>query len=566
VTEIIYDVAAKEVELPIGNVHPDPFQPRVHPDTELAESIKTQGILQAIRVEPLQELEVECDHCQWSFIELAAEGGHFMIQDGERRFRGAIAAKQATVLAKVVPPATEAERLLKQLTSNTGKPLTVIEEAFAFKRIMEAQGWSQNELAKQLGRPRSLVGDRIRLVELNPIWLKLLETGRLQVSHAPILSQYREVPDEYQEKAAKNITDGQGWQMRRIQEEDAVIPVADFRKIARSAFADYITKLEDVRSYKGPVLELEEEYYSYSGGSTGMKLRKVKFAADITLWRPIKREAEKRRKKAQASMNSGSSGGDRQQRSAGIDRIAKLDLPRAAAGASYSRHYDRVYGESGWRDGLDPETFLANVKPDTLEKSVSSYDANVYSTDKKAIAAAEAKFEQRLNDVLTPALKKLRADIHAALGKYHVTGVGCRHLLPIDATRNPLLVFAQSLEIPGAENIIGEPNHYERRERAIREFVKSLTEDHASLLASALAAWRSGGIKLPDAEAERRKLGGALRGKRFELPTASDATATAKAESKAAGQQRGKEIAIARKNGAKAPAAENAEQFEEAIA
>ena len=87
-------------------------------------------------------------------------------------------------------------------------------------------------------------------------------------------------------------------------------------------------------------------------------------------------------------------------------------------------------------------------------------------------------------------------------------------------------------------------------------------------LATALAAYHAGAIKLPNTAREEQKLASKLMKKPFELPASlePDAKAAEKAAKKEKGQQLGKEIAIARKNGAKAPAAEDAKEPELATA
>jgi ParB family transcriptional regulator, chromosome partitioning protein len=158
----------------IANIHPDPVQPRIHPDADLADSIRSQGILQIFTVEELQVLDAICPDCERTFAELNAIGGQYMIRDGERRWRGAKAAGVKEADVEVVPPMSSGKRLLHQVTFNLHLRLTPIELALAYKSIMEEEGWSQAQLAKELGVAKSTVGDRIRLVDLDPVWLDLI--------------------------------------------------------------------------------------------------------------------------------------------------------------------------------------------------------------------------------------------------------------------------------------------------------------------------------------------------------------------------------------------------------
>jgi ParB/RepB/Spo0J family partition protein len=306
-------------EIPRKLIHPDPDQPRVKVDDGLQASIDSEGIIQAITVRPHPELADE-----------------WMIVDGERRYLGGAHLK--TIPCRIrLDLEDSVDRLITQLAANAGKPLTPIEEARAFKKALDADPkLTQAKLAERLGIPRSTIGDRIRLIEIHPAWMKLIESGKLQVSHAPLIHQYRAVPDDYQVKAAKNVADGEGWQMQKYSEKGDIIPIAAFRDILRDAFKDYVIRLDEVRSYKGPVLEIEEESYGSFYGS-GTKLKKVKYASDVTIWRPIKREAEKRAKKARESSPSSYSGGYQSPMTIALKALKAAGIDVPVAGRSRTR-------------------------------------------------------------------------------------------------------------------------------------------------------------------------------------------------------------------------------------
>lgn len=513
-----HEIAAVEVLLPIAHVHPDPFQPRLDCDAELADSIRSQGVLQAITVEPAQTLDAVCEHCGNAFAELSALG-HYMINDGERRWRGSIAAKQTHILAKIIPPTEEGDRLTRQLTANTGKPLTPFEEAVAFQRLMEVNEWSQVQLAKHLGRPRATIGDRLRLVELDKVWLDLIQSGRLQISHAPIIHQYREVPAEYQAKAAKTIVDGEGWQMRRYKDgADSVIPVADFRKIIRNAFSDYIVKLEQVRSYKGPVLEIEEEQYSYGSGT---KLRKVKYAADIKLWRPIKREAEKRRKKQMAGSGYSSSS-----RAAAAPRKSPHEIdvealeqfvPAAVSSSGEpGKGETKVFSVSrGWGDELDPATLLASLDVSSLRicKPKQRWARPfVVTTDKDAVEKARAAYIESVKEVARSACSKTLSQLSEDVLRLHqLAGPGALELVrALEARRDGaevVLAFALSLEIAASPGKFAGHTHYSVTRRA-----------DAEKLLSALAAVSALKLHLPEFWSLENRLAPKRDAVRFKLP------------------------------------------------
>src|SRR3954452_20462827 len=107
--------------LPVDVIDPDPAQPRLAVDAELADSIVQHGVLQPIQVRPHPEVE-----------------GRWMLVDGERRYRGALGAKLKTIPAQITLEVEDAaDRLVRQIVRNEGKPLTPVEEAKAFRRIID---------------------------------------------------------------------------------------------------------------------------------------------------------------------------------------------------------------------------------------------------------------------------------------------------------------------------------------------------------------------------------------------------------------------------------------------
>lgn len=475
-----------------ATIHPDPEQPRVVADDELQASIDAQGIHQAITVRPHPEIADE-----------------WMIVDGERRWRGGAHLK--TIPCRIRLDLEEpVDRLLTQLTANTGKPLSPIEQARAFKLLLDDEdGLSQAELAKRLGIARSTIGDRIRLIEIHPAWMKLIESSRLQVSHAPLIHQYRAVPDEYQVKAAGKVTAGEGWQIAKYDKAD-VIPIAALRGILRDAFKDYVVKLDEVRSYKGPVLEIEEEVWSYGPGPK--KLKKVKYAADITLWRPIKREAEKRKKKERDS-SPGYAGGQRYEsaftKAIKSLKAAGLELPKRKAGAHREEPKAGeavIFTSSGWEKGLHPKVLLEKLDPSTLVLVDGQYGGDeILTTDEAAVRAAQEAYAKHATDVSKKELEPLRAKLTpAVIEKYAVRGAGVPHLLlAIEPTRGTpkVIALAIGLSIAGAVD-----EDFDEDDAILAN--DSLSD--AEKLLSAIAAVRALDLKVPDEWEISRKISAGL--------------------------------------------------------
>jgi ParB family chromosome partitioning protein len=164
------DGASNELlELPVDAIHPNPKQPRKRFDGEagsgLAESVKRQGIIQPLLVRP------------------RAAGGYELIA-GERRWRAAREAGQATVPA-VVREADDRDTLVLGLIENVAREqLTPVEEARAYAALLDEFNFALGEVAERVGRSKPSVSNRIRLLDLPDDVLGMLERGQLTEGHA----------------------------------------------------------------------------------------------------------------------------------------------------------------------------------------------------------------------------------------------------------------------------------------------------------------------------------------------------------------------------------------------
>ncbi len=155
------------VEVPIDKIARDPDQPReeFEPDAleRLAESLKTRGQIQPIRV--------RWDEAQDKYVLIC----------GERRWRAAGLAGLATMSCVVSEePIDEGELLAIQLIENClREDLRPIEQARAFKNLMERNGWSGNQAAKALGVAQPTVVRALALLELPEPVQDRIEQGTL---------------------------------------------------------------------------------------------------------------------------------------------------------------------------------------------------------------------------------------------------------------------------------------------------------------------------------------------------------------------------------------------------
>jgi ParB family chromosome partitioning protein len=161
--------ATELLELPIDAIHANPKQPRKRFDGEagsgLAESVRSQGVIQPLLVRP------------------RAAGGYEIVA-GERRWRAARDAGQATVPA-VVRVTDDRDTLLLGLIENVAREqLTPVEEARAYAVLLDEFGLTLGEMAERVGRSKPSVSNRIRMLELPDDVLGMLERGQLTEGHA----------------------------------------------------------------------------------------------------------------------------------------------------------------------------------------------------------------------------------------------------------------------------------------------------------------------------------------------------------------------------------------------
>ncbi|MDN6461454.1 MAG: ParB/RepB/Spo0J family partition protein, partial [Corynebacterium flavescens] len=162
-------IGATYREIPIGEISPNPQQPRAVFDEatleELVHSIREFGLLQPVVVRP------------------ASDGGFELIM-GERRWRASAKAGLATIPAIVRD--TKDDALLRDaLLENIHRvQLNPLEEAHAYQQLLEEFGVTQNELADRIGRSRPQVTNMIRLLRLPVSVQKRVAAGTLSAGHA----------------------------------------------------------------------------------------------------------------------------------------------------------------------------------------------------------------------------------------------------------------------------------------------------------------------------------------------------------------------------------------------
>jgi ParB family chromosome partitioning protein len=164
-------------QVPIGQIKPSKLNPRksVGDVAELAQSIKAAGVIEPLIV--------------------VRENGHFELVAGERRLAGARKAGLKTVPV-IVRELTEAERREAMLIENLQREgLTVMEEAGAYKQLLELDGMTQRKLAERVGRSQGHISKRLALLELPAEVGKRVDSGGIRLEDALELTKLSDSPE-----------------------------------------------------------------------------------------------------------------------------------------------------------------------------------------------------------------------------------------------------------------------------------------------------------------------------------------------------------------------------------
>ena len=162
------DLGAEPSEVDVDSIIPGPMQPRTNFDEaaleSLAESIKTHGVVQPLLVRRRDE--------------------GFELIAGERRWRAAKLAGLTRVPVLVKDVADQNLLEIALIENIQREDLNPIEEAQAYRRLIETVGLTQEALATRVGRDRSYIPNYLRLLKLPEDLQKLVIDGRLSTGHA----------------------------------------------------------------------------------------------------------------------------------------------------------------------------------------------------------------------------------------------------------------------------------------------------------------------------------------------------------------------------------------------
>lgn len=190
----------------VDSIRPNPNNPRKNFDEaaleELAASIREVGILQPLVV------VTEVGEGKSLLDVFAGEGAQYRLVCGERRYYAAMRAGLAEVPAVVrtdLTPAQEAEIML--IENLQRKDLDPIEEAQAYRALLDGHGYTQEALGEKLGVSQGHIANRLRLLELPDSVQENISRGIISASHGKVLAGHKNLPEVVLKKAAKAIAD-----------------------------------------------------------------------------------------------------------------------------------------------------------------------------------------------------------------------------------------------------------------------------------------------------------------------------------------------------------------------
>ena len=227
-------------ELSLDLLQPGKYQPRSRMDQDalkaLAESIKTQGVIQPILVRPVAE-------------------GKFEIIAGERRWRASRMAG-LQVVPVVIRNIPDNQALAVALIENIQREdLNPLEQALGIQRLINEFGLTHQAAADALGRSRAAVTNLLRLLELAPPVRDLLADGKLDMGHARallVLPALRQV-ELANETVAKGLT------VRDVEKRVSELIARPKPRIPRAVDRDVARLQEDLAQTLGTAVKIKQK-------------------------------------------------------------------------------------------------------------------------------------------------------------------------------------------------------------------------------------------------------------------------------------------------------------------
>jgi len=219
-------------------VRPNPYQPRkIFSDAalqELASSILEHGLMQPITVRKI--------------------GGSYELIAGERRLKATKLAGLKTIPAVIAEVTTKDSAILALIENLQRENLNFLEESQAYYSVMQDYNYTQQELAKTLGKSQSTVANKLRILKLSPAVQKLLVENNLTERHARALLKLPS--EEYQIKILEKVIK-QELNVKRTEQliEQMLVEIANEEMIKHKENQKVKTYIRDMRLVTNTITE-----------------------------------------------------------------------------------------------------------------------------------------------------------------------------------------------------------------------------------------------------------------------------------------------------------------------
>ncbi|MFH0977270.1 MAG: ParB/RepB/Spo0J family partition protein [Spirochaetota bacterium] len=247
------DIKGRIIDLDIDSILPNPDQPRTHFNEEkimeLADSIKSTGLIQPVTVRK--------------------EGDTYFLVTGERRLRASKLAGLKKIKSILLQNEKDDNLTIALIENLQREDLDPIEEAKAYKILVNKFKLKQHEIAEKVGKDRATIANSIRLLNLNERIQQALSEGRISVGHAKVLlgadeSQQLKIFSEIIDKELSVREAEKLVSPEKPDEQKAAVKLkskdAHIKKMEEKLIAIFGTKVEIKHSGKSGRIEIN--YYS----------------------------------------------------------------------------------------------------------------------------------------------------------------------------------------------------------------------------------------------------------------------------------------------------------------
>lgn len=194
------DNARNITYISIDNIRPNPYQPRKQFNKaaleELCDSIKQYGVIQPINVRRITS-------------------GRYELVAGERRLRAATMAGLEEIPAIIINVDDNDSAVMALIENLQREDLNYMEEAEGYNNLIIEHGFTQEELARKMGKSQSTIANKIRLLKLSPLVKKILSDNNLTERHARALLKLHD--EQLQLKVLRYVCE-RGLNVKRTEE------------------------------------------------------------------------------------------------------------------------------------------------------------------------------------------------------------------------------------------------------------------------------------------------------------------------------------------------------------